>query len=56
MQHKLIGQPEFVLKEIKEDYRIVKRDNTNYIITCDFHLDRLNIEIENGIITAVNYG
>jgi len=56
MKHELIGQPEFTLKARKEDYRIVKRDSQGYIVTCDFNTERLNIEIEKGIITEVTYG
>lgn len=41
-------------KELK--YRIVKTDGKGMIITCDFNPDRLNLEVENGIITNVYEG
>lgn len=44
-------------KELKgKNYRVVKIDNKPMIITCDFNLDRLNLEIENGIIVNVYEG
>lgn len=44
-------------KELKQlNYRIIREDKTTYVITCDFQLDRLNLEVDNGIITTVSYG
>lgn len=56
MKHDLIGKDQSALKEIKEDYRIVKIDDVDFIITHDLRPDRLNIKIQNGIITEVYYG
>ena len=36
--------------------RKTQEDGTNYIITCDLRLDRVNIVIENGIIIRANIG
>ena len=38
------------------EFRIVKKDNIDYIITCDLHLDRLNFTIKNDIIIWCNLG
>ena len=44
-------------KELKgREYRVVREDKTNYMITDDLHLDRLNLEIDGGIITNVYNG
>ncbi len=32
------------------NYRLVVRDSKPYIITCDFRMDRLNLDFENNII------
>jgi 5'(3')-deoxyribonucleotidase len=37
-------------------HRVTKYEDKNIIITCDFDPSRLNFEIEQGIITKVNYG
>ena len=38
-----------------KDFRIVIIDGKGLMITCDFHPDRLNLEIENNIVVNV-YG
>ncbi|WP_396180277.1 hypothetical protein [Flavobacterium sp.] len=44
-------------KELKDrDYRIVKIDGQDIYVTDDIYYDRLNLEIENGIITNVYEG
>lgn len=54
----LIGKTlNFAKKELKDrDYRIVKIDGKGMMITCDFNYNRLNLEIENGIIINVYKG
>lgn len=37
-------------------YRIVREDTNDYIVTCDLNLSRINISIDNGIVTNVNIG
>lgn len=53
----LIGLTLEVAKEKLKDkeYRIVKIDGKGMMVTCDFHPERLNLEIENDIIVNV-YG
>lgn len=41
---------EQIIKSKDLSYRIVRIDDTNFIITRDLKLDRLNLEIENGVI------
>jgi hypothetical protein len=36
--------------------RIVRNDSINYIITCDYRLDRINLYIDNGLITDCDFG
>lgn len=42
----------------KKDYkvRIKREDSNNYIITMDLRFDRINLEIDNGIITKCDIG
>ena len=37
-------------------YRIVRKDSCNYIVTCDFNYNRVNLEIDNDIITYYHKG
>ena len=39
-----------LISENDINYRIVMRNSKPYIITDDFRMDRLNLEIENNII------
>lgn len=34
--------------------RVVKKDGQPCIITCDYRLDRINVEIQDGIIVTVS--
>ena len=36
--------------------RVVRRDDENYAITMDYRLDRINLEIDNGIVTKTYIG
>ena len=36
--------------------RIVRRDDENFIVTMDYRLDRINLEIDNGIVTQASIG
>ena len=43
---------------LKTDYtaRVVKKDGIAFIITCDFRLDRINLEIENDKVVRFTFG
>lgn len=36
--------------------RLMREDNNHYFGTCDFHPDRYNLELDNGLITKVYFG
>jgi hypothetical protein len=36
--------------------RVVRRDDENYAITMDYRLDRINLEIDNGLVTKTYIG
>jgi hypothetical protein len=36
--------------------RIVRRDDENFIVTMDYRLDRINLEIDNGVVTQASIG
>jgi len=38
------------------DYRIVKQDGETFVGTDDFHPTRLNLTINNGVITDITTG
>lgn len=37
-------------------YRITRRDDESYPMTMDYRLDRINMEIDNGIVTKASIG
>lgn len=43
---------------LDNDYkvRITRENSNNYIITSDFCFDRINLELDNGIITKCDIG
>jgi hypothetical protein len=43
-------------KENDYQVRIVREDSINYVITMDFRFDRINLEIDNGVITKCDIG
>lgn len=44
------------LNKFKMIYRIVKEDNTKFAYIANYRLDRLNLTIENGVVTDMTYG
>ncbi len=36
--------------------RVVRRDDSNYAVTEDYSLSRINLEIDNGIVTKTSIG
>ena len=37
-------------------YRVTREDKNNYIVTHDYLPERLNFEIDSGLITKVSFG
>ena len=59
----VIGMSEAKAIETIESYssemltvRIVRRDDENFAVTMDYRLDRINLEIDDGMVTAANIG
>jgi hypothetical protein len=38
------------------DYRITRVDQTNYMVTCDFDTERINLEIDLGVVSSGSMG
>lgn len=36
--------------------RVTREDSTNYMVTMDMRFDRINVQIDNGLITKCNIG
>ncbi len=36
--------------------RVVRRDDENYAVTMDYRLDRINLEIDNEVVTKASIG
>lgn len=36
--------------------RVVRRDDENYVVTMDYELNRINLEIDNGMVTKTSIG
>ena len=57
---KLIGKKlEEAITDIKGNGltpRVVREDNKNHIITMDLRMDRVNLEVDNGIVTYYKVG
>lgn len=58
MNEELIGLTLESAREILKDkkYRIVRIDGKGMMVTCDYRPERLNLEIENNIITKIHNG
>lgn len=56
----LVGKSLNHVKEYAESAglitRIVNIDNVPFMLTCDFNKGRLNVTVENGIVTEVTVG
>lgn len=54
---KLIGIPVFeaekILKQSGKILRIIKNDDENFCVTCEYRENRVNVEVEQGTITNV---
>lgn len=51
-----LGDAIALAKKEELDYRIVKSDGQDFIITMDLRVDRLNFETEKGFINQVYFG
>jgi hypothetical protein len=40
----------------KLTYRVVRRDDESYPMTMDYRLDRINLEIDNGLVSKASIG
>ena len=36
--------------------RVTREDSTNYTVTMDLRFDRINLQIDNGVVTSCNIG
>ena len=54
----LIGKTEEEAVKMLRDreYRITRQDKTKYVLTCDYDIDRFNLQTDNGIVTEVTFG
>ena len=56
----LIGKSLFDAQEFcklnKIKHRVVREDIHNYVITCDLRFDRVNLEIDEGVVTNAYIG
>lgn len=56
----LIGKPLNEAKKLASfngySIRITREDNNNFPLTADMRFDRINIEIDNGMVTKCNFG
>lgn len=53
---KTLEQASEICKHTNRDFRVIMEDGEGYIATMDFRFDRVNFEIEKGIITKVSKG
>jgi hypothetical protein len=44
------------LTALRKRYRIVKEDGQPFMITSEFHPDRVNLTIANGKVSQVDFG
>lgn len=60
MAKKVIGMHEkdaiTAIEGIGDSYRIARRDDESFALTMDYRPDRINLEIDNDIVTAANIG
>jgi hypothetical protein len=55
-----IGKSEKEARKIasnnSQTIRLTRVDEERYMVTMDFRMDRVNIELDNGIVTSANLG
>ncbi len=56
----LIGKTEKEAQEMckkeKYSFRTTRKDKTNFIITADLNFDRVNLELDNDLVTKCDFG
>ena len=56
----LIGETNFQSKRIAEynnyELRVVCEDGVSYVVTADFRVDRVNVELSNGLVIKAYVG
>ena len=45
-----------IIKSNNMTLRVMREDKLNYFGTCDFNMERANLQIDNGIVTKVSFG
>lgn len=55
-KHLTKEEAELLCKKESIKCRIVREDEINYIVTQDYVPDRLNFQIDSGLITEINFG
>lgn len=57
LQKRFVGLSEDeARKKHNGELRVVEEDGEAFIITCDLHLDRLNLYIKDGLVYKVDLG
>ena len=56
----IVGKTYSYVKEVCEKdnitLRLLREDDKNHIMTMDIRLDRINVEVDNGIVTKCDVG
>lgn len=56
----LVGKTKSEVQELSEkngySFRITGENDINYMITCDFRTDRINVKIKNNIVIEASLG
>lgn len=56
----IVGETYSYVKEMCEKdnitLRLLREDDKNYIMTMDFRFDRINVEVDNGVVTKCDVG
>jgi thermostable 8-oxoguanine DNA glycosylase len=53
LKHRPVTEVEETLKSMGYRFRIVKSDGHHFIVTRDYVTNRVNVEVENGIVVKI---
>lgn len=53
---KTLAEVSAILNDQSTSFRITRRDDKHYVVTMDVRPDRVNLEIDGGVVTAYRYG